>query len=97
MNGLLDTKARVLAYISNWEKRGYPHGIPDEADARLEALNKAPSYRNICRALLKNDLALTTLGFARPKSDAYMALKRIEIEARNERLRSNTSETEEGL
>lgn len=31
---------------------------------------------------MRNDLALTTLGYVRPKTRAYMTLKRIEIEAR---------------
>lgn len=41
-----------------------------------------PSYRLICKAILRNDTALTTLGFAKEKCPAYMELKRIEIEAR---------------
>jgi hypothetical protein len=48
----------------------------------------------VCRAILKNDLALVSLGFQRPKSDAYMALKRIELD---ERLRSNAGSIEDDL
>ena len=76
-------KRKILAYIRQWEGKGYLNGIPDEAPPKLEALNKAPSYRQICKAILRNDLALTTLGYTRPKTAAYMTLKRIEIEARN--------------
>lgn len=79
---MVGTRARVRQYIRQWEARGYPDGIPDEAPARLEVLNKAPSYRAICRAIVRNDVALTSLGFPRPKTAAYMALKRIEIEQR---------------
>lgn len=78
-------KRKILAYIKDWENKGYSNGIPDEAPAKLEAINKVPSYRSICKAILKNDLALTTLGFTRPKTQAYMTIKRIEIEARDER------------
>ena len=78
-------KKKILSYIKSWQSKGYSSGIPDEAPTRLEAANKVPSYRQICRAIMRNDLALTTLGFSRPKTGAYMALKKIEIEARNER------------
>ena len=80
---------KVKAYIRTWEARGYQAGIPDEADHNLEFLGKVPSYRRIVLAILNNDWHLTTLGYQRPKCDAYMNLKRIEIEARekkNERL-----------
>lgn len=76
-------EAKLLDYISKWEKRGYADGIPDEADEMLEEHIKAPSYRAICLAILKNDCQLVTLGYSRPKSDAYMNLKRIEIEGRS--------------
>lgn len=75
-------RQQILDYIRKWEGRGYPDGIPDEADARLEALGKVPSYRLICRAILRNDIALSTLGYTRKKCAAYMELKRIEISQR---------------
>jgi predicted phosphoadenosine phosphosulfate sulfurtransferase len=86
---------KILAYIKKWEGRGYSNGIPDEADANLEALIKAPSYRAICMAIVKNDVQLTSLGYSRPKSFAYMTLKQIEIEERNshERLRRDDKKT----
>lgn len=78
-------KRKIRNYIKEWERKGYSTGIPEEAPSRLEAMNKAPSFRMICKAILRNDIALTTLGFSREKTDAYMTIKRIEIEARNER------------
>lgn len=66
-------------------KQGYSEGIPDEADPKLEGLNKVPSYRMICKAILKNDVALTSLGYTRPQCDSYRVLKRIEIAARGEK------------
>jgi predicted phosphoadenosine phosphosulfate sulfurtransferase len=48
----------------------------------LEELCKAPSYRAICRAILKNDVSCVSLGFAREKTDAYMAIKKVEIDER---------------
>lgn len=55
------------------------NGIPDEAPPRLEALCKAPSYRMVCMAIMKNDYPLETLGYSRTKCDAYMAIKRQEL------------------
>lgn len=74
--------ARVDQYISKWKAQGYEHDIPDEAPAKLEALNKAPSYRKICKAILSNDIHLTSLGFSRPSVDSYGVLKRIELAER---------------
>lgn len=78
-------KSKIRSYVSTWKRRGYAPDapdIPDISDPNLEALGKTPSYRMICRAILRNDVALTTLGFTRAKCDAYMELKRIEIEGR---------------
>ena len=39
------------------------HTLRGDKNLTLEQLAKVPSYRQICRAILKNDLALTSLGF----------------------------------
>lgn len=72
-------RLKILKYIEKWMKRGYENGIPDEADAKLEGLGKVPSYKMICKAIMKNDIALTSLGYTRPKCDSYGVLKRIEL------------------
>lgn len=54
-----------------WMARGYPEGIPDEAPADLEAARKAPSWRRICKALLRNDYWCKGLSFTQHKSSAY--------------------------
>jgi predicted phosphoadenosine phosphosulfate sulfurtransferase len=76
-------EAKIQDYIKKWERRGYEAGIPDEADGVLEEQVKVPSYRAICFSILKNDRQLVSLGYSRPKSEAYMNLKRIEIEGRS--------------
>jgi predicted phosphoadenosine phosphosulfate sulfurtransferase len=81
-------KDKIIHYNQKWEKKGYKQGIPDEAPAVLEAMCKVPSYRMICKAILRNDFALTSLGLSKPKSQAYNLLKRIELD---ERARSNKS------
>lgn len=74
--------ARIREYVRKWEGRGYPNGIPDEAPNLLERINKVPSYRAICLAIMKNDVALLTLGYSREPCRAYTELKRIELTAR---------------
>lgn len=75
-------KQKLFQYIRLWESRGYPRGIPDEAPATLEARNRVPSYRLICRAIMNNDVSLSSLGYQREPCEAYNALKRIELRAR---------------
>lgn len=84
-------KEKILKYIEDWEKKCYFNGIPDEAPTRLEQLNKVPSYRLICKAILKNDFALETLGFTKNKPLVYHELKKAELIKRGvyERIRSN--------
>lgn len=49
--------------------RVYPRGeIPDEADPRLEAARKAPSWRRIVKVLLKNDRLCKGLSFTQQNS-----------------------------
>lgn len=73
-------KDRLIEYVSTWEKRCYPDGIPDEVPCEIS--HKVPDYKKICSTILKNDVALKTLGFDSIKCDAYKELKRIEIEKR---------------
>lgn len=75
-------RAKIEGYISTWEGRGYAGGIPDSAPSRLEAAGRVPSFRRICKAILKNDIHLTALGYSRPNCEAYNILKRIELAER---------------
>lgn len=64
-------KNKISVYLHWYETRGYPDGIPDEADYRLEANGKAPSWRRIVRTLLRNDYWCKGLGFSPTKTSAY--------------------------
>lgn len=79
---------KVEEYIEIWEGRGYPEGIPDEVPSCLERLNKAPSYKAVCLAILRNDHSMQCLGFSPKVCGSYKALKRIELERRNEEIQS---------
>jgi len=71
-------KDKIKKYITKW-KSSYHNGIPDEAPTRLEDLGKAPSYRLICKTILKNDFQCETLGFNRPKTLIYDNIKKTEL------------------
>lgn len=62
-------------YIKTWMDRGYADDIPDEVPAELMALQVAPSYKAICLAVLRNDHAMTSLGFSVEGSELVSALK----------------------
>jgi len=67
---------KIATFIAWWRHRGWPV-IPDEADPRDEADRKVPSWRRICKALLRNDYWCKGLSFSQTKSDAYERYKRI--------------------
>ena len=74
---------KIATFIDWWQKRGYPEGIPDEADAKLEAAKKVPSWRRVCKSLLRNDYWMKGLSFTQHKTDAYkkyLAMKKRKME-----------------
>lgn len=64
-------KNKIAVYIRWWNLRGYPDGIPDIADKKLEAIGKAPSWRKIAKSILRNDYWCRWLGFSPTKTSAY--------------------------
>lgn len=62
--------ARFQVFLRGWRGRGYDV-IPDEAPKVLEDKQWAPSYRRMCKVLLRNDWWLKGLGLTQPKSAAY--------------------------
>lgn len=62
---------KVILFNRWWEKRGYPEGIPDEADYALEAKRKVPSWRRVCKSLLRNDYWCKGMSFTQHRSEAY--------------------------
>ena len=74
---------KVEQYLEHWSRCGYPDDIPDDVPDALMRLNLAPSWKAIAIAILKNDLHFTSLGFSVAHSKWYDALKKIELDARN--------------
>jgi predicted phosphoadenosine phosphosulfate sulfurtransferase len=64
---------RFQSFLKGWAGRGYVDGIPDEAPRCLEKKQWAPSWRRLCRVLLRNDWWCKGLGLTQPKSAAYAA------------------------
>jgi len=60
-------------WMERWAKRGYRTGIPDEAPKDLENKKWVPSWRRLCKVLLRNDWWCKGLGLTQPRSDAYGA------------------------
>lgn len=67
-----------IAWFIHWHmERGYPNGIPDVMDAKDEAARRVPSYRRICKALLRNDYFCYEFAMAPTKAGAYERYKRL--------------------
>lgn len=67
---------RFKKFIAGWKNRGYEM-IPDEAPHELEVKCWAPSWRRLCRVILRNDYWCKGLGQSQPKSEAYLKFKEI--------------------
>lgn len=67
-------KKRFKKFIAGWKDRGY-NKIPDEAPPELEAKQWAPSWRRMCKVILRNDYYCKGLGQSQPKSEAYLKYK----------------------
>ncbi|MFA5300921.1 MAG: DUF3440 domain-containing protein [Lutibacter sp.] len=79
---------KFRVFLKGWEKRGYQKGIPDEAPYSLEQKYWAPSWRRLCKVLLRNDWWCKGLGMTQPKSEAYGRY----LQMKNERKRNNIGE-----
>lgn len=66
---------KIHKFMQYWAKHGFENDIPDAADPHLESQKKAPSWRRICKVLLKNDYWCKGLSFAPTKRDIERQLK----------------------
>ena len=62
---------KIAIFQKWWIEHGYSEGVPDESDYRLEQEKKVPSWRRICKSLLRNDYWCKGLSFTQHKSEAY--------------------------
>lgn len=77
---------KIHVFLKWYETRGYPTGIPDEADPKAEAARKVPSWRRVAKMLLRNDYWGKGLSFTQTKHgffyERYMKRIKEEREAR---------------
>lgn len=69
-------KERFKKFIKGWQDRGYLV-IPDEAPEDLESKCWVPSWRRLCKVMLRNDYWCKGLGQVQPFSEAYGKFKDI--------------------
>lgn len=70
-------RIKIGVFLRWYAHRGYGAGIPDEADAKDEAARKAPSWRRVCKMLLRNDYWAKGLSFTQTASPNYAAYLRV--------------------
>lgn len=70
-------KDKISVFLHWYETKGYPDGIPDEADPHAEAARKAPSWRRIVKTILKNDRLCKGLSFTQTSSTAFEKYRKI--------------------
>jgi predicted phosphoadenosine phosphosulfate sulfurtransferase len=78
-------KNKIFTFIEWWRVKGYPDGIPDEVPRILETERLAPSWRRVCKSLLRNDFWCKGLGFSQHKTDAYEKYLLLKKRKREER------------
>ena len=75
-------KNKIFTFIKWWSERGYKDGLPDQAPSILESEKLAPSWRRICKSLLRNDYWCKGLGFTQHKTEAYNKYLKLKKEQR---------------
>lgn len=84
---------RFKKFIHGWHQRGY-NKIPEESPPELEAKQWAPSWRRMCKVLLRNDYWCKGLGQTQPKSEAYQKYKEIKARKKKQKLEEEKTEKE---
>lgn len=73
-------KNKIAVYLKWYKTRGYPKNIPDEADMHNK---EPPSWKRICKTLLRNDYWCRSLSFSPTKSHAYLKYQKLMKKRRN--------------
>lgn len=75
---------RFRRHLKGWKTRGYENEIPDEAPYTLEQQHWVPSWRRLCKVLLRNDWWCKGLGMQQPKSEAYEKFMKMKKDKRKQ-------------
>jgi predicted phosphoadenosine phosphosulfate sulfurtransferase len=65
---------KIAVFLHWYAERGYPAGIPDDGPANDRT---RPSWKRICKALLRNDYWCKGLSFSQTESAAYQRYKKM--------------------
>lgn len=68
---------KIAVFIHWWQVRGYPNGIPDVMDAKDETAHRVPSWRRICKTLLRNDYFCYEFAMAPQKTGTYERYRKL--------------------
>jgi predicted phosphoadenosine phosphosulfate sulfurtransferase len=60
---------KIDKFLEYWKAHGFENDIPETADPQLESQRKAPSWRRICKVLLRNDYWCKGLSFSQTKGE----------------------------
>lgn len=60
--------------MREWRKRCYSTDIPDEVPKKVMQSGRAPSYKAIALAILRNDLQMYVLGFSTPSYERQLEI-----------------------
>jgi predicted phosphoadenosine phosphosulfate sulfurtransferase len=62
-------RGKIATFVKWWATKGGVPEIPDEADPKLEAAKKVPSWRRVAKVLVKNDYWCKGLSFSMTKKE----------------------------
>ena len=65
---------RAEEYVQTWRRRCYSTDIPDEVPKKVMQSGRAPSYKAIALAILRNDLQLYSLWFSTPSYEKQLEI-----------------------
>lgn len=71
-------ESKIAVFLQWWLDRGYQNGIPDEADPVDESAKKTPSWRRICKMILRNDYWAKGLSFSQTKAGSYERYRKVQ-------------------
>jgi predicted phosphoadenosine phosphosulfate sulfurtransferase len=77
-------KNKIFVFIKWWQERGYDNEIPDYAPNLLESQKLVPSWKRICKSLLRNDWWCKGSGFTQHKTKAYEKYLKLKKQQREE-------------
>lgn len=76
-------KNKFAVYLHWWYDRDYPDGIPDEQEGDLSSTDKFPSWRRLCKVLLRGDYYCKALNFNAQRGTSHSKYIELMMKRRN--------------